>query len=73
MSRSAVALFVSLCEIFYLAIISIANASEDAGFGVGSGHSPAFPTFVIPAKAGIQGMRRLPPRWIPAFAGMTRF
>src|SRR3546814_2109274 len=37
-------------------------------FGVGSRHSS---TLVIPAKAGIQSMRRLNPRWIPAFAGMT--
>src|SRR3546814_5522342 len=37
-------------------------------FGVGSRHSS---TLVIPAKAGIQSMRRLTPRWIPAFAGMT--
>src|SRR3546814_8076609 len=26
---------------------------------------------VIPAKAGIQSARRLIPRWVPAFAGMT--
>jgi hypothetical protein len=26
---------------------------------------------VMPAKAGIQGKRRNPRAWIPAFAGMT--
>ncbi|SBV33308.1 protein of unknown function [uncultured Sphingopyxis sp.] len=32
-----------------------------------------FPTFVIPAKAGTQRMRRLTPHWVPAFAGMTSY
>jgi hypothetical protein len=30
------------------------------------------PSTVIPAKAGIQGKRRNPRAWIPAFAGMTK-
>src|SRR3546814_6346900 len=32
----------------------------------------AFHNLVIPAKAGIQSVRRLAPHWIPAFAGMTK-
>src|SRR3546814_3219296 len=32
----------------------------------------AFHNLVIPAKAGIQSVRRLTPHWIPAFAGMTK-
>jgi hypothetical protein len=28
---------------------------------------------VVPAKAAIQGERRVPGPWIPAFAGMTMF
>jgi hypothetical protein len=32
----------------------------------------AFPSFVIPAKAGIQGNQRGLRPWIPAFAGMRR-
>jgi len=29
------------------------------------------PEFAIPAKAGIQGLPRYLPAWMPAFAGMT--
>ncbi len=37
-----------------------------------SGRFPAPPACVIPAKAGTQSVRRLPPHWLPAFAGMTK-
>jgi hypothetical protein len=30
-----------------------------------------FSPLVIPAKAGIQGNKRIPWPWIPAFAGLT--
>src|SRR5690606_15871775 len=46
------------------------SEAAEGRFGVGSGHPP---TFVIPAKAGTQSARRLTPRWVPAFAGMTKW
>jgi hypothetical protein len=54
----------------------VADLNDLAGETAGQPVSPErrhshFP-FVIPAKAGIQSMRRPTYPWIPAFAGMTK-